>query len=176
MRAPILSRTLLFARGACRILARHRDPQGVPPADTFSSPRSLFLGRAERREHSRVKSGFRGSSTATPRGCRSPINTRATGAEPRHRAGPARAGGHVRAGGPARRPYAPDGITLLHRFPSRLSPYRHNPALAAVFWREARAQVPPAVRCASPPSEIIWSGWHKGSPRTSGRLWVSTPA
>ena len=31
----------------------------------------------------------------------------------------------------------PTAITFLHRFPNRLSPYRHDPGLAALFWREA---------------------------------------
>ena len=31
----------------------------------------------------------------------------------------------------------PTAITFLQRFPNRLSPYRHDPALAALFWREA---------------------------------------
>ena len=32
----------------------------------------------------------------------------------------------------------PTAITLLHRFPTRLQPYRHDAGLAATFWREAR--------------------------------------
>ncbi len=31
----------------------------------------------------------------------------------------------------------PTALTLLQRFPKRLSPYRHDPGLAGVFWREA---------------------------------------
>jgi peptide/nickel transport system substrate-binding protein len=31
----------------------------------------------------------------------------------------------------------PTAITLLQRFPNRLSPYRHDPGLAAAFWRES---------------------------------------
>jgi ABC-type transport system substrate-binding protein len=33
----------------------------------------------------------------------------------------------------------PTAITFLQRFPNRLSPYRHDPRLAGLFWREVGA-------------------------------------
>ncbi|PLS86969.1 MAG: hypothetical protein CYG60_04440 [Actinobacteria bacterium] len=71
----------------------------------------------------------------------------------------------------------PTEITLLHRFPTRLRPYRHDAGLAATFWREGTASSerqqpgpdPPTTH--RRPGEGIGAGSAEGRPGPRRGAW-----
>ena len=66
----------------------------------------------------------------------------------------------------------PTAITLAHRLPTRLRPYRHDPGLAAAFWREARRRASGGAPGRSRPLRVaaLGQGLERVAQRVAGDL------